>query len=173
MRDQALITTGIVGSLVAALCCATPLLANAVGSRGAHSMVGQGGLCADPGADPLHLPHRVRPLPAAHQMKMDAYDPHRDRDRHGRAGRQLQALGKWHDPGIRHHLSRMRDCAERNHADRRLPLLLRMQRLWRKAAAQTGPLLRVLLLRVSALSANSSRAGGRESRRSLRLLGSS
>jgi mercuric ion transport protein len=34
MRDRALITTGAVGALVAALCCATPLLAVLFGAVG-------------------------------------------------------------------------------------------------------------------------------------------
>ena len=34
MRDQALIGTGIVGAVVAAVCCATPLLAILLGAAG-------------------------------------------------------------------------------------------------------------------------------------------
>ncbi len=34
MRDRTLITTGIVGAVVAAVCCATPLLAIAFGAVG-------------------------------------------------------------------------------------------------------------------------------------------
>jgi mercuric ion transport protein len=34
MQDRALITTGVVGSIVAAICCATPLLAVAFGALG-------------------------------------------------------------------------------------------------------------------------------------------
>ena len=34
MRDRAIITTGIVGALVAAVCCATPLLAIVFGAVG-------------------------------------------------------------------------------------------------------------------------------------------
>ena len=34
MRDRALITTGIVGAVVATLCCATPLLAMLFGAVG-------------------------------------------------------------------------------------------------------------------------------------------
>ncbi len=49
------------------------------------------------------------------------------------------------------------------HADRRLPVLLRMHRLRRAAPAEAGRLLRVLFLRLGAVSANSGRAvcGGR------------
>jgi pyruvate/2-oxoglutarate dehydrogenase complex dihydrolipoamide dehydrogenase (E3) component len=50
------------------------------------------------------------------------------------------------------------------HADRCLPILLRMQRLRREPATKTGRLLRVLFLWVGALSANSSRAFGSEGR---------
>jgi mercuric ion transport protein len=34
MRDRTLITTGIIGALVAAVCCATPLLAVILGTLG-------------------------------------------------------------------------------------------------------------------------------------------
>jgi mercuric ion transport protein len=34
MQDRALITTGVAGSIVAAICCATPLLAVAFGALG-------------------------------------------------------------------------------------------------------------------------------------------
>lgn len=34
MRDRALITTGIVGAVIAAVCCATPLLAVVLGAVG-------------------------------------------------------------------------------------------------------------------------------------------
>ncbi len=34
MRDRALITTGVVGGLIAAICCATPLLAIVFGAVG-------------------------------------------------------------------------------------------------------------------------------------------
>jgi mercuric ion transport protein len=34
MRDRTLITTGVVGSLIAAICCATPLLAILFGAVG-------------------------------------------------------------------------------------------------------------------------------------------
>src|SRR4029453_3714431 len=50
------------------------------------------------------------------------------------------------------------------HADRCLPILLRMQRLRREPATKTGRLLRVIFLWVGALSANSSRAFGSEGR---------
>jgi mercuric ion transport protein len=39
MRDRALITTGIVGAVVAAVCCATPLLAIAFGAVGLAAWV--------------------------------------------------------------------------------------------------------------------------------------
>lgn len=34
MRDRTLVTTGVVGGLIAAICCATPLLAIAFGAIG-------------------------------------------------------------------------------------------------------------------------------------------
>jgi hypothetical protein len=48
-----------------------------------------------------------------------------------------------------------------NHADGRLPVFLRMHRLRHQAEAENGRLLRVLLLRHSALPADSGRPLGR------------
>ena len=39
MRDRTLVTTGIVGAVVAAVCCATPLLAIAFGAVGLAAWV--------------------------------------------------------------------------------------------------------------------------------------
>ncbi len=52
----------------------------------------------------------------------------------------------------------MRHGKDGNDADRRLPIFLRMYWLWHQAAAQERRLLRVLLLRIYALSAEASRA---------------
>ena len=41
MRDRTVITTGIVGALVAAVCCATPLLAILLGAVGLTAWLGK------------------------------------------------------------------------------------------------------------------------------------
>jgi hypothetical protein len=59
--------------------------------------------------------------------------------------------------GIDTHLSALRPSGNRNDADRRLPVLLRLQKLWGTAEAQAGRLLRVLLLRLRAMSTDTGR----------------
>jgi hypothetical protein len=54
--------------------------------------------------------------------------------------------------GIDAHLSALRPSGNRDDADRRLPVLLRLQKLWGTAEAQAGRLLCVLLLRFRAMS---------------------
>jgi len=63
-------------------------------------------------------------------------------------------------------LSAVRTSGGGADADRRLPVLLCLQRLWREAQASRGRLLRILLVRVSALSAD---AGVREIRLQVKL----
>ena len=58
------------------------------------------------------------------------------------------------DPGIRHHLSQVGDTHARDHADERLPVLLRLPRLRGVAAPQSRRLLRVLFLRQHSMSAD-------------------
>ncbi len=41
MRDRTLVTTGIVGAVVAAVCCATPLLAIVLGAVGLTAWLGK------------------------------------------------------------------------------------------------------------------------------------
>ena len=42
MNDSALITTGIVGAVIAAICCATPILVIALGTVGLSALTGFG-----------------------------------------------------------------------------------------------------------------------------------
>src|SRR6516162_5182612 len=63
------------------------------------------------------------------------------------------------DPGIHDHVPGLRYDKDRDHADRGMPVFLRMHGLRRAFAPQAGRLLRVLLLRVGALSADT---GGRD-----------
>jgi mercuric ion transport protein len=44
MRDRALITTGVIGGALAAICCATPLLAVVFGAVGLTAWLGAGRL---------------------------------------------------------------------------------------------------------------------------------
>jgi hypothetical protein len=69
-----------------------------------------------------------------------------------------------HASSVDHHLSTLRICEGGGHADRCLPVFLCLHRLWHKAKAQGGRLLRVLFLRIGAVS---SRAGGIRLRRRL------
>jgi hypothetical protein len=68
------------------------------------------------------------------------------------------------DSSLDHHLPALRRHENGDHADERLPVFLRMHRLWDKAEAEDGRLLRVLLLRHRALPADTGRplrrAGG-------------
>lgn len=59
-----------------------------------------------------------------------------------------------HASSIDHHLSALRRCETGEHADRCLSVLLCMHRLWHKAKAEVGRLLRILFLRLSAVSTN-------------------
>ena len=61
-------------------------------------------------------------------------------------------------------LPQVRRCFRRDDADGRLPVLLRLQALWRRPAASRGPLLRVLFLRRRALPAYPGGAGERNTR---------
>jgi hypothetical protein len=59
--------------------------------------------------------------------------------------------GKHDRAPIYHHLPTLRSRSDRDDANRRLPILLRLQRLWRAAPPQSRRLLRVLLLWLGAL----------------------
>src|SRR5882672_10429515 len=65
------------------------------------------------------------------------------------------------DPSIQHHLPALRHRQDRNHANRCVPLLLRLHRVRRDAAAEAGRLLCVLLVWLGALSADSGSTRGR------------
>jgi hypothetical protein len=58
-----------------------------------------------------------------------------------------------HANAVSHHLPALQLPDDGNNANRRLPLLLRMQGLRPAPSTQTGPLLRLLLLRLIAMSA--------------------
>ena len=62
--------------------------------------------------------------------------------------------GSPRDPQIEHHLSAVWPSGNRDHADRRLPVLLQLRRLRNTAQAEAGRLLRLLLLRDGAVSAD-------------------
>jgi hypothetical protein len=73
-----------------------------------------------------------------------------------------------HAPGINNHLSELWTSLNRSHADRRVRVLLRMQRLRRSAAAFAGGLLRFLFVWRLAVPADPRGAGGRRQRQMLR-----
>src|SRR5262249_49581992 len=73
-----------------------------------------------------------------------------------------------HDPSIRHHMPALRHRKIGSHADRCMPVLLYLHRLWRDAAAQVRRLLRVLLVRLRAVPAGPGRALGAGWRTALR-----
>ena len=75
MRDRTLITTGVVGGALAALCNAVARYR--VRSSRPHRLAGQSRLCADPGSNHLSGIDRSRPVPAGACGKtwhMDSYD---------------------------------------------------------------------------------------------------
>ena len=88
------------------------------------------------------------------------YGPHRQSTRECRWLRAACRFGPANDPRVGHRLSALRHCKGRSHADRRLPVLLYLQWLWREAATEAGRLLRVLLLRLGAVPADPGAAGG-------------
>jgi hypothetical protein len=65
------------------------------------------------------------------------------------------------DPSVRHYLSALCDRSDGNHAHRRLSVFLSLHGLWGTAAAQTGRLLRILLLRLRAVPARTGPTVGR------------
>ena len=69
---------------------------------------------------------------------------------------------KRHDPRIRNHLPALRHRESGNNAHRRLSVFLCVHRLRYEAPAEAGRLLRLLFLRIGALSPNSGRAVGPE-----------
>jgi len=75
------------------------------------------------------------------------------RKRPGRA-RLPVCVRQRHDLGVDDHLPEVRHREERDHADRCLPVLLRLLGLRRAFATKSGRLLRVLLLRFHAVSAH-------------------
>ena len=72
---------------------------------------------------------------------------------------------------IHHHLSGLRSPADGDDADGRLPVLLRLPRLWGAPAAQARRLLRVLFLRLGAVPADPRGAQGGPASRLLRGIG--
>ena len=161
---------GLLAAFGVASCCALPLALSLLGISAA-SLVGVGYMaaryqhelfyaaviclwpppssCGGNGARGLAfpvLPARARhstgaagsPLPSPSDSSLS----------HSGSSRRYQRSSR-----LRADLPRLWHCQDRNHADERLPVLLRMHRLPDLAQAQAGRLLRVLLLRVGALPA--------------------